>query len=465
MRSIRDDGPGDFLLGIDVGSTVVKAAVFDRRGRVVAQAERAVPVARPRPGWVERDAEATWVAAAGVVRRVVRGRAKSVTAIGITGCGNGAVLLDRRRRPLRAGILSSDSRAARQLAAPDPGRGQVPYAGQLPWLVAWLRQAEPAVARRLAHAVFWKDFVRARLTDVVCTDFTDAGAAGLLAYPTRRWRRADPVLPPLRSSLDPAGTVTPAAAAVTGLRAGTPVFTGCIDCEATALGSGVHAPGEISMVAGTWSINQSYVVRPPRRPGHFLVNESVTPGRWLVLEGSPSSLANFDWARRTLGGLGAAAATAVAARAPRSDLLFIPQVPTGRGAFVGLSPAHDRGALLRAVMEGIVFAHRAHVDRLLASVGRLQRVTLAGGAARSRFWCQLFADGLGCPVDVPRGPQLGALGAAICAGVGAGLWPSVPAAQNALVPQKRIFTPDAARHAALSRDYERYQQQIQTLLS
>ena len=90
-------------------------------------------------------------------------------------------------------------------------------------------------------------------------------------------------------------------------------------------------------------------------------------------------------------------------------------------------------------------------------------MTLAGGAARSRFWCQLFADGLGCPVDVPRGTQLGALGAAICAGVGAGLWPSVLAAQNALVPQKRIFSPNVARHAALSRDYRRHRQHFLSL--
>lgn len=465
MRSARAEHPGDFLLGIDVGSTVVKAAVFDRRGRVVAQAGREVPVDRPHPGWAERDPDATWRATAAVVRRAVRGLAKNIAAIGLTGCGNGVVLLDRRRRPLRAGILSSDLRAAHQMPAADPARGQIPYAGQLPWLLAWLRQAEPARARRLAHAVFWKDFVRARLTDVICTDFTDAGAAGLLVYPTRRWRRADPVLPPLRSSLDPAGTVTPAAARVTGLRVGTPVFIGCIDCEAAALGSGVHAPGEVSIVAGTWSINQSYITRPLRRPRHFLVNESVVPGRWLVLEGSPSSAANLDWARRTLGGLAAAAAATEAARAPRSSLLFFPQVPAGRGAFAGLDITHGRGALFRAVMEGIVFAHRAHLDRLRASVGRVPRVTLAGGAARSPFWCQLFADGLGCIVDVPRGEQLGALGAALCAGVGAGFWPSVPAAQQALVPGQRTFAPDAVQHAALSRDYERYQQQIQTLLS
>lgn len=446
-----------FLLGLDVGSTVVKAVLFDLRGREIAADEATVPVDRPYPGWVERDADATWRAAATVLRRTVRGQAARIAAVGVTGCGNGAVLLDRSGRPIRAGILSSDTRAAGFLKPADEHRGQQAYAGQLPVLLAWLRDHEPAVARRLASAVFWKDFVRARLTGIVCSDFTDAGAAGLLDFPARRLRRRRAGLPPLRESLASAGSVTAAASASTGLQTGTPVFTGCIDCEAAALGSGVHAPGEVSVVAGTWSINQAYVSRPPRPGRHFLVNQSVEPGRWLVLEGSPSSAANFDWARRVLGGdLDAERAVSAAVRAPRTGLLFLPQVPTGHGVFVGLDSGHERGGLLRAVMEGIVFAHRAHLDQLRASVGRVRRVTLAGGAARNPIWCQLFADGLGCPVDIPRGGQPGALGAALCAGVGAGLWPSVSDAQRALVSRKKSYLPDPDRRAELAADYVRY---------
>lgn len=446
-----------YLVGLDIGSTVLKAVLYDRRGRVVAAADEAVAVDRPHPGRVERDAEGTWRAAAAVLRRITRGHAARIAGVGLTGCGNGGVFLDRKLRPLRAGILSSDTRAASFLPRSDSRRGQQSYPGQLPALLAWLCVNERAAMRRLAHAVFWKDYVRAQLTGIVCSDYTDAGAAGLLDYPTRRLRPLGPGLPPLRESLSAAGAVKSGAAAETGLKTGTPVFTGCIDCEAAAIGSGIHAPGEVSVVAGTWSINQAYVTRPPRRGGHFLVNESVEPGRWLVLEGSPSSVANFDWARRCLGGsLSAAQAAAEAARAPRSDLLFFPQVPTGGGAFAGLGAAHGRGELFRAVMEGIVFAHRVHLDRLCASAGQRRCVTLAGGATRSPFWCQLFADGLGCHVDVPRGEQLGALGAAICAGVGAGLWPSLGAAQRALVPRKRTFRPDRRRHADLSRDYGRF---------
>lgn len=452
------------LLGIDIGSTVLKAVLFDLRGRVIAQAHAPVTVQRPRPDWVERDAEKTWRVAAAVLRRTVPAHAAEIVAIGVTGCGNGAVFLDHRQRPLRAGILSSDTRATEFMPRPGGRLGQVPYPGQLPALLAWFRANEPRVARRLAHAFFWKDFIRARLTGLVVSDFTDPGAAGLLRYPKRSWRRPDPAWPDLQESLGQAGEISRPAARATGLRAGTPVFTGCIDCEAAAIGSGVGRLGEVSVVAGTWSINQTYAARPPRRRRHFLVNPAVVPGRWLVLEGSPASAANFDWAVRTFGdGLRAAQAAAEAASAPRSGLLFVPHVPTGQGAFLGLSSDHQRGHLFRAVMEGVIFAHRAHLEKLRAGTGWIERVTLSGGAAASPFWCQLFADGLGCKVEVPRGDQLGALGAAICAGVGAGLWPDIPAAQKAMGPGKRVFSPNRQQHAALSHDYARYRRHVCSL--
>lgn len=451
------------LLGLDIGSSVVKAVVFDRRGRVVAAAAQPAPPRPVRPGWVERDAERTWRIAAAVIRRAVRGRAGAIAAVGPTGCGNGAVFVDARRRPLRPGILSSDTRAARFMARPDPRRGQRPYPGQLRSLLAWFRAAEPERARRMAHVLCWKDFVRARLTGVVAMDFTDAGAAGLLAYPGRTWRQRDQALPALRESTAPAGQVTQEAARATGLRAGTPVFTGCLDCEAAAIGSGVGRPGEVSVVAGTWSINQAFVVRPPRPNAHFLVNPSAIPGRWLVLEGSPSSTGNFDWAVRVLGGGGAPgkAAAAAARAAAGGDLLFVPHVPAGGGAWAGLALGHGRPELLRAVMEGIVFAHRAHLEALAVTTGPVRRVTLTGGATRSGFWCQLFADGLGCPVDVPAVAEPGAWGAALCAGIGAGLWRSWESAQRSAAGAGRRYHPQPAGRAAMERNWIRYQRLIE----
>ncbi|MEZ5277637.1 MAG: FGGY-family carbohydrate kinase [Opitutaceae bacterium] len=259
----------------------------------------------------------------------------------------------------------------------------------------------------------------------------------------------------MRRSLDQAGCITSDSARRTGLPPGTPVYTGCIDCEAAAIGSGVRDPGEVSVVAGTWSINQAFIKRVPRVGGHFLVNPSAEPGRWLVLEGSPSSAANFDWALRTFGGK-AADITEAVRKTRHSQLIFMPQVPSGKGAFVGLSSVHTRHDLYRAVMEGVVHAHRRHLERLARSAGPISRVTLGGGAARNTVWCRLFADGLGIQVDVPRVEETGALGAAMCAGVGCGLFPSLREAQLAMSSPKRTFLPDPKRHEETSGDYERY---------
>lgn len=441
------------LLGLDVGSSFVKAVIFDDAGRALATAIRGVPLRRPIPGWVERDADQTWRAAADAVRCVSVGRA--VAAVGVTGCGNGAVFVDGRVRPLRAGILSSDQRATAFVRRASWAR-QTAYAGQSLPLLRWFRAEEPSTASRLAHVLGWKDFIRARMTGEIATDPTDAGAGGWLDPATRLVRVQDPALPPVRESLASAGAVTARAARLTGLRAGTPVFMGCVDCEAAAIGSGVAQVGDLSLVAGTWSINQMFVNRLPRRRDFFLVNPSVLPGRWLVLEGSPTSAANLDWAVRVFGGGDVSRAMRLAERSPRTLALFVPRVPTGEGAFTGIGAAHGAGELLRAVAEGVAFGHRVHVEKLVGRQLGSRRVRLAGGLARSPFGAQLFADVLGCTLEVPAGDEIGALGAALCAGVGVGVWSTLKHAQKAAVHVERVFSPRLVEHAELSRDFVRF---------
>ena len=246
------------LLGVDIGSSSIKATLFDERGRTLGTAAKPVTVRFPQPGWVERDPQATLRAAQAVIRAVVDSAKSSVTAVGVTGCGNGGVFLDPKFRPLGAGILASDLRA-KDFVAPRGTRPDEPYPGQTGPLLEWWRSSESPRARDLAHVLWWKDYVRMSLTGVACSDFTDAGAAGLLDVTTRSWKRNSPELPPLQESTALAGRVTPTAAHMTNLPSGTPVFTGCIDCEAAAIGSGVSEPDQLSIVAGTWSVNQAFV--------------------------------------------------------------------------------------------------------------------------------------------------------------------------------------------------------------
>ncbi len=435
------------VVGVDIGSTVVKAVTFDRRGRALSAGARSTESILPQAGWVERDAEATWQAAAAALRDAVAGLAERVAAVSVTGCGNGAIFLDRSGRPLGRGILSSDTRAA----AMTPRRG---YPGQTAVLLRWLEIHRPTLTKRLRHVLFWKDFIRLRLTGEFATDATDVGAAGFRS-PSR-----EAALPSRLPSLAVAGKVTNAAAHMTGLRAGTPVVVGCIDCEAAAIGSGVARNGVLSLVAGTWSINQTFVSTPPKNRTArdlFLVNPSVTPGRWLLLEGSPTSASHFDWFVKNVHRSTAFDEVAKMASASEAgDLMFFPRLFSGQGAFIGLGPHHDLGAMARAVLEGVVYFHRIHVEKLEAAGRRFHVARLAGGAARSSFWCQLFADILGVSIEVPRAEEPGALGAALVASVGVELWPSLAAAQTATIKVDRRFQPNLRAKVAYDRAYQRF---------
>lgn len=446
------------LLGVDIGSSSIKATLFDERGRTLGTSAKSVAVRFPRKGWVERDPRATMRAAQAVMRAVVESSKSSPTAVAVTGCGNGGVFLDAKFRPLGAGILASDSRA-KDFVSLRGTRPDEPYPGQTGPLLDWWRSSESPRARELAHVLWWKDYVRMSLTGVLCSDFTDAGAAGLLEFTTRAWRANRPELPPLQESTTLAGRVTPTAARLTKLPSGTPVFTGCIDCEAAAIGSGVSEPDQLSIVAGTWSINQAFVRALPSPTTVFLANPSSQPGRWLLLEGSPTSASHFDWwVRAVRGRSDFEKVAALAAAAPASDLLFLPRLFAQQAAFVGLGPQHDLGAMARAVMAGVAYSHRAHVEKLRAEGLRFRVARLAGGATRSPFWCQLFADVLGIRVEVPAVTEPGTLGAALLAGVGAGVWPSVAEAQRAMVRVDRTFEPDAAAQKLHHRAFNRFRQ-------
>jgi L-xylulokinase len=323
----------------------------------------------------------------------------------------------------------------------------------------WLEAHEPEVIERTTSLLFWKDFIRLRLTDEICTDFTDAGASGLLNLEKQCWRKLRAFLPPLRGSTVIAGEITAKASALVGIPAGTPVFAGAIDCEAAALGSGISDEGDLSIVAGTWSINQTYRRKPLRTGNLFLCNLSAQFGRWLLLEAEPGSAANFDWAVRILlGRPDYVRAIRMAKGARRSNLLFVPGVENGQGTFSRLDASHSEGDLLRAVMEGVVYSHRIQIEKLTAASSVFTRVRFAGGPSRSGLWCQLFADGLNLPVEVPRGTELGALGAALCAGVGVGQWSSLPDAQRAAVRVSRTFMPAAGAREQMIRGFRRFKE-------
>jgi L-xylulokinase len=254
------------------------------------------------------------------------------------------------------------------------------------------------------------------------------------------------------------------------------------DIDACGLSSALLPDRDVGIVMGTWGINQ--YVSPTPAPGDevFMTARYCVPGQFLMIEASPTSAGNLEWAIAQFlpdqaggvdgpdGHIYERVNQLVAGTQPGdSPVLFLPFLygsnshPDATGTLVGLSSRCDRGHVLRAVYEGVVFAHQDHLERLLKARSRPERIRASGGATRSAVWMQIAADALQTPVEIPEGAELGALGAAICAAVAAGLYPDYPSACAAMVRIARRFEPSRGRAEVYQAKYARYRELLSAL--
>lgn len=489
------------LLGIDNGLTVTKAVIFDADGSQLAVARRRVPQSMPHARWVERDMAGLWRATAEAIREAIAlsGRpAGDIEAVAATAHGDGLYLLDHTQTPLGPGILSLDSRAGDIVDHWSTGSvfakaleltGQIPHSSAPSSLLAWLKENQPDRFGRIAHIISCKDWLRFCLSGTIGTDRTEASTAFADVRTQTYSREAIEIfgledlfgaLPPVAHSAEIVGRVTADAAALTGLLEGTPVVCGVHDVTASALGIGGHEPGVISIVAGTYSINEIISTTPHTDPRWFCRN-AIEAAQWNNMSISPASTANYDWfldnfcradqdeARRTGGSIHARLATEIDDALKRSStILFHPYLfgsPYGNAAsasFVGLHGWHDRGDMLKAVLEGIVFNHRYHVDALREGFA-VDEVRLTGGGSRNPALAQMFADVLHAPVTVTTTDEAAAFGAGLCAGTGVGLFASPQAGARAITRIDRQYLPDPARGAIFDERYALYCRIAETL--
>ncbi|HEY0275591.1 MAG TPA: FGGY-family carbohydrate kinase [Paenirhodobacter sp.] len=473
------------VLSVDAGGTRVKVALIDTTGTIVAQGNAQVETIHYRNGQVERDPEAFWAATAHAIRGLMNDEVTArLTAIGCTGFGNGIFLVDAQGRPTRPGIVSVDHRAqplvdritaAGQAEMLGAMNGHRPWGGQTLTQLAWLAEIEPEVMAKTAWGLACKDFIRFRLTGEAFTDPSDASGGGLMHlkrqdYCTEAFDllgRSDLIakLPPIRPSSGVAGRVSAAAAAKTGLPEGLPVAGSMMDVAACALGAGVTSRDRMVMIAGTWAINTMEVrdTAPNVLP---LLNMIYRDGASrLAAEGSPSSAANLGWyiERALEGRISVTEALEIAARCDitAERCYFLPYVngPSPKeGAFLRLHATDTKSTMIRAICEGVAFQHRRHAEELLPhSAGQWpQAIRLTGGAARSPLWSQIFADACNLPVEVVDAEEVGALGAAICAAVAAGLFPDLRAAAAAMSRVSRVHEPNADHVAVLQGRYAEF---------
>jgi xylulokinase len=487
-----------YLLGIDVSTTATKALLMDEQGNVVAVAATEYAFETPQPLWSEQDPALFWKGAAHSIGKALaqsQVNPARIAAVGLTGQMHGLTLLDAHGETLRPCILWNDQRTAAQCAAITQrvGAERVLQLTGNPILtgftapkILWVREHEPEIYRRVAHVLLPKDYARYKLTGGFFSDVSDASGTALFDVGKRQWSdemvRALELprawLPEVTESPVASATISAEAARVTGLRAGTPVVGGGGDQAAQAVGTGIVREGISSVTVGTSGVvfaqADTYRVEPQGRLHAFC---HAVPGKWHLMGVMLSAAGSFRWYRDALGAhekeLAARAnqdvydvLTADAANAPAGceGLLFLPYLtgertpypdPHARGVFFGLTVRHQKAHLTRAVMEGVSFGLRDSLELMRALGIPVTQVRASGGGARSGLWRQILADVFNAELVTVNVTEGAAYGAALLAGVGAGVYTDVAAACDTVIrlTGSAIPSADASVYAAY---YPRY---------
>ncbi len=470
------------VLGIDASTTATKAVLVDEAGAVRGIGVSEYDLSVPRPLWSEQDPALWWTGTTAAIRAVLAAGvdAGDIAAVGLTGQMHGAVLLDAADRVLRPAILWNDQRTGAECdairAALGPERliaitGNDALTGFTAPKLVWVRDHEPDVWSQVAHVLLPKDHVRLHLTGDHAMDKADGSGTILFDLAARDWSAEvlaalgiDPAwMPPTFEGPAVTGSVSAAAAAATGLRAGTPVVAGGGDQAANAVGVGVVNPGTMALSLGTSGVTFAATDGPifePRGRVHAFCH--AVPGRWHLMSVMLSAAGSLRWFRDALApgmDFGDLVATAADVPAGSAGLLFLPYLtgersphpdPLARGAFVGLTLSHDRRHLTRAVLEGVAFGLRDGLDLMVeAGMPAPAQIRASGGGTVSPLWRQILADVLGAEIASVNTSEGAAYGAGLLAAVGAGWFATVDEAVAACVTATPAATPgpDAAAYA------------------
>ncbi len=489
----------EYLIGVDLGTSGTKTVLFDTTGNVVASKTIEYPLYQPQNGWAEQD-PADWAHAAldsmAYVVKTSGIKAADIKGIGISGQMHGLVMLDKAGNILRKSIIWCDQRTAKECdeITAKVGKERLIEITANPALtgftaskILWVRNNEPETYEKCAHILLPKDYVRYVLTGEFATEVSDASGMQLLDVPNRCW--SDEVLSKLGidksllakvyESPEITGTLTAKAAELTGIPEGTPVVGGAGDNAAAAVGTGTVVDGTAFTTLGTSGVvfaHTSKVSIDPKGRVHTFC--CAVPGEWHVMGVTQAAGLSLKWFRDnfcspemvTAAGMGKdpyylmdKQAEAIPIGADR--LIYMPYLmgertphldPNCRGAFFGLSAMHTRQHLLRAVMEGVVYSQRDSVEVLRSMGVDIKTMLACGGGGSSPLWRQMLSDTFNCPVATAASKEGPALGVAILAGAGTGIYSSVQEGCKAVIKYNPAQNPVAENAAKYQKVYELY---------
>lgn len=485
-----------YYIGLDNGGTMVKAALFDENGKMMICIKEKLEMEIPETGWSERDMNKLWNANCRVIKRAVEIAnivPKDIRAVSFSGHGKGLYLVDAQGRPVRKGILSTDTRASGIMRAWEKdgtakAMSEITRQGlmvcQPICLLKWLADNE---AWALEHAkwIFGiNDYIRYMMTGQAGGEMTNFSGAGIMdldkkciSHRVLELAGLSHILekfPPLLNPSEIAGTITKKAAEETGLETGTICAAGLFDIDACAIGMGITDHSRIAVLAGTWGINE-YITKNCVSDETVRMNSCYCMDGWyLVEESSPTSAANFEWFVRNIvwdKWMGAQTSDGLYDYADHLAegidineniptylpyLFGSPENANASGCLIGLNARHTYPHIIRSIMEGIVFCHKRHLEKLLRTRTQPSAVRLGGGVCGSDFWVQMFADILEIPVELQEGEEPGTLGAAMTAAIASGKIKDFEEAAKKMVHIKKAIYPNLKVRDIYRKKYENY---------
>lgn len=488
-----------YLIGVDIGTSGTKTVLFDEMGNTIASALKEYPMYQPKVGWAEQDPEDWWNATWTTIKEVIdksRVNAEDIKGVGLSGQMHGAVLLDKDDKLLRSSIIWCDQRSAKECDEITSiiGADRLIEITANPALtgftaskVMWVKNNEPQIFEKVRKILLPKDYVRLKLTGEFATEVSDASGMQYMDIPKRQWSEEvtsklgieKSMLSKLYESPEVTGTITESVAKLTGLKQGTPVVGGAGDQAAGAVGNGIVRPGVLSSTIGTSGVvfaHSDTVSIDPKGRVHTFCH--AVPGTWHIMGVTQGAGLSLKWFRdnfcmeemRTADLMGIDPYVLMDQEADRADvgsngLIYLPYLmgertphldPDARGVFFGLSAKHTKGDMIRSILEGVVFSLRDCLDIIKDMGVEVEEIRASGGGGRSKIWRQMQADVFNGEITTINSSEGPALGVAILAGVGAGVYDSVPQACQDVIEVKTTQKANNELHKRYEQFYDIY---------
>lgn len=475
-----------YLIGLDNGGTSVKAAMFDEQGNQLGIAQRKLTALYPQAGFVERDLEDLWKQNVACLKELLQKcnvSSDRIKAMSFSGHGKGLYLLDKQGKPLGNGITSMDQRAM-EIVEEWNKNGVSDKVFALTYqkvqhmqpvaLLRWMKLYQQDRYAQIGSILSVKDYIRYRLSGAIHAEYTDFSGSNLIDFASNGYHKkllalfgieeVYEALPRLVNSSDQCCFLSHEAAMETGLKEHMPMSAGMFDVDACCIGCGIVNEEQLAMIAGTWSINV-YITAKRIFDTKVMFQSFYALSQYtLVEESSPTSSGNLEWIMKecmNLDDYDTCNALVASSKPCEEGILYTPflygsNASSAHASFIGMQAHHTKADIVRAVYEGVAFAHKTHLLRLLAFRTPPKAIRIAGGIIKSDIWLQIFADILQFPLEVVENEEFGTQGAAICAGVASGVFESYEQAVAQCVHIKKIIQPNKELKELYKKKYQRY---------